>query len=88
MDFNDEVTATSQTMNNQKVIVIERKWSKERKQQEVELQNEEDEGEYRRLVGLSALLMKISKSVSAFYSYEFESYSPTLELYKITFDFP
>ena len=65
-DFNDEVTATSQTVNNQKVIVIERKWSTERQQQEVEQQNEEDEAEYRRLVGLSALLLKISKSVSEF----------------------
>lgn len=63
-DFNDEVTATSQTVNNQKVMVIERKWSTERKQLEVEQQNEEDECEYRRLVGLSALLLKISKSVS------------------------
>lgn len=62
-EFNDDVTATSQTVNNQKVIVIERKWSTERKEQESEQQNEEDENEYRRLVGLSALLLKISKSV-------------------------
>lgn len=63
-DFDDKVTATSQTMNNQKVIVIERKWSTERKQQEVKEQNEIEESEYRRLVGLSALLLKISQSVS------------------------
>lgn len=63
-DHNDEVTATTQTVNNQKVIVIERKWTKERQQEEVEQQNEEDENEYRRLVGLSALLLKISQSVS------------------------
>ncbi|XP_055310617.1 poly(A)-specific ribonuclease PARN-like isoform X2 [Sitodiplosis mosellana] len=61
-EFYDEVTATSQTVNNQKVIVIERKWSTERQQQGVDQQNEEDEAEYRRLVGLSALLLKISKS--------------------------
>lgn len=63
-DFHDEVTATSQTVNNQKAIVIERKWSAERQQQEVQQQNQEDESEYRRLVGLSALLLKISQSVS------------------------
>lgn len=92
-DFNDEVTATSQTLNNQKVIVIERKWSMERKQQEVELQNEEDEGEYRRLVGLSALLMKISKSVSAFDLYHSDklkkfNFLLYLELYKLLFNIP
>lgn len=65
-DFNDEVTATSQTVNNQKVIVIERKWSTERQQQEVEQQNEDDETEYLRLVALSALLLKLSKSVSEY----------------------
>lgn len=62
-EFSDDVTATTQTVNNQKVIVIERKWSNERKEQEIEQQNEEDENEYRRLVGLSALLLKISRSV-------------------------
>lgn len=62
-DFHDEVTATSQTVNNQKAIVIERKWSAERQQQEVQQQNQDDESEYRRLVGLSALLLKISQSV-------------------------
>lgn len=63
-DFHDEITATSQTVNNQKAIVIERKWSAERQQQEVQQQNQDDESEYRRLVGLSALLLKISQSVS------------------------
>lgn len=63
-EYNDELTATTQTVNNQKAIVIERKWTTERQQQEVEQQNEEDEHEYRRLVGLSALLLKISQSVS------------------------
>lgn len=63
-DFQNDITATSQTVNNQKVIVIERKWSTERQQQEVEQQNQDDESEYRRLVGLSALLLKISQSVS------------------------
>lgn len=63
-EFDDEATASSQTVKNQKVIVIERKWSTERKQQEVEQQNEDDENEYLRLVGLSALLLKISQSVS------------------------
>lgn len=63
-DFHDEVTATSQTVNNQKAIVIERKWSAERQKEEVQQQNQEDESEYRRLVGLSALLLKISQSVS------------------------
>lgn len=62
-DFRDLITATSQTVNNQKAIVIERKWSTERQRQEVEQQNRDDEREYRRLVGLSALLLKISKSV-------------------------
>ncbi|XP_031620480.1 poly(A)-specific ribonuclease PARN-like isoform X2 [Contarinia nasturtii] len=61
-DFDDKVTATSQTMNNQKVIVIERKWSTERQQQEVKEQNEFDENEYRKLVGLSTVLLKISQS--------------------------
>lgn len=65
-EFYDEVTATSQTMNNQKVIVIERKWSVERQKKEIEQHNEDDENEYRRLVGLSALLLKISQSVSIF----------------------
>lgn len=63
-DFKEEVTATSRTVNNQKAIVIERKWSIERQKQEVEQQNQADESEYRRLVGLSALLLKISQSVS------------------------
>lgn len=63
-DFHDEITATSQTVNNQKAIVIERKWSTERQKQEVQQQNQDDESEYRRLVGLSALLLKISQSVS------------------------
>lgn len=63
-EFYDDVTASSQTVNNQKVIVLERKWSMERQQQEVDKQNEDDEHEYRRLVGLSALLLKISQSVS------------------------
>lgn len=63
-DFHDVITATSQTVNNQKAIVIERKWSAERQQQEVQQQNRDDESEYRRLVGLSALLLKISQSVS------------------------
>lgn len=63
-DFHDDITATSQTVNNQKVIVIERKWSSERQKQEVKQQNQDDEREYRRLVGLSALLLKISQSVS------------------------
>lgn len=62
-EFYDDVTASSQTINNQKVIVIDRKWTKERQQKEVEQQNEDDENEYRRLVGLSALLLKISQSV-------------------------
>lgn len=66
-EFHDDVTATSQTANNQKVMVIERKWSTERQQKEVQQQNEEDESEYRRLVGLSALLLKISQSVSIDY---------------------
>lgn len=65
-EFSDEVTATSQTVNNQKVIVIERKWSVERQREEVEQQNDDDEGEYRRLVGLSILLLKISKSVRSY----------------------
>lgn len=63
-DFQKQITATSRTMDNQKVIVIERKWSTDRQKQEVEQQNQDDEREYRRLVGLSALLLKISQSVS------------------------
>lgn len=71
-DFPDEITATSQTVNNQKAIVIERKWSAERQQQEVQQQNQDDESEYRRLVGLSALLLKISQSVSDWMGYLIE----------------
>lgn len=61
--FNDRVTATSQMRNNQKVVVIERKWSPEKQLVDVEKRNAEDENEYLRLVGLSAILLKISKSV-------------------------
>lgn len=61
--FNDKVTATSQVKNNQKVLVIERKWSPERQLADVEKRNAEDENEYLRLVGLSAVLLKISQSV-------------------------
>lgn len=63
-EFHDKVTATSKQMNNQKVIVVERKWSSERQHIEVEKQNQNDENEYHRLVGLSLLLMKLSQSVS------------------------
>lgn len=63
-EFHDKVTATSKQVNNQKVIVVERKWSSERQQIEVEKQNQNDESEYQRLVGLSLLLLKLSRSVS------------------------
>lgn len=63
-EFHDKVTATSKQVNNQKVIVIERKWSSERQHIEVEKQNQNDENEYQRLVGLSLLLLKLSQSVS------------------------
>lgn len=63
-EFHDKVTATSKQVNNQKAIVVERKWSSERQQIECEKQNENDENEYQRLVGLSLLLMKLSQSVS------------------------
>lgn len=62
-EFHNDVTATSQAVNGQTGIVIERKWSVERQHQEVAQQNEDDQSEYRRLVGLSALLLKISQSV-------------------------
>lgn len=65
-DFHDKITAKTQTINNQKVITIERKWSTERIQKENEKLKDDDENEYRRLVGLSALLLKISQSVSSF----------------------
>lgn len=61
------MTATSQVKNNQKVLVIERKWSSERQLADVQKRNEDDENEYRRLVGLSAILLKISQSVGARY---------------------
>lgn len=63
-EFNDKVTTSSKQVNNQKVIVVERKWSAERQQLEVEKQNQTDENEYQRLVGLSLLLLKLSQSVS------------------------
>lgn len=62
-DYQDTVTATSQVKNNQKVLVVERKWSTEKQMADVEKRNEDDENEYHRLVGLSAILYKISKSV-------------------------
>lgn len=62
-EFNSEITATSQVVNNQKVLVVERKWTAEQQQISAEQKNLEDEEEYRRLVGLSALLQKISESV-------------------------
>lgn len=62
-EFASEITATSQVVNNQKVLLIERKWSMEQQQTNADQKNEEDESEYRRLVGLSALLQKISESV-------------------------
>lgn len=63
-EFHDKVTATSKQVNNQKVIVVERKWSSERRHIEAEKQNQNDENEYERLVGLSLLLLKLSQSVS------------------------
>lgn len=63
-EFSDKVTATSQAINNQKAVVIDRKWSTERQQANVDEKNLDDENEYRRLVGLSELLLKISQSVS------------------------
>lgn len=62
-DYADTITATSQVKNNQKVLVVERKWSAEKQMADVEKRNDEDENEYHRLVGLSAILYKISKSV-------------------------
>lgn len=66
-EFHDKVTATSKQINNQKVIVLERKWSAERQQLEVGKQNQNDDNEYQRLVGLSLLLVKLSQSVSSSY---------------------
>lgn len=63
-EFHDRVTATSKQVNNQKAIVVERKWTSERQQIECEKQNQNDENEYQRLVGLSLLLLKLSQSVS------------------------
>lgn len=62
-EFHEKVTATSKQVNNQKVIVVERKWSTERQHLEVAKQNQGDENEYQRLVGLSLLLLKLSQSV-------------------------
>lgn len=67
-EYSDKVTATNQMRNKRKVLVIERKWSAERQLADVEKRNEDDENEYRRLVGLSAILLKISKSVRVQFS--------------------
>lgn len=74
-EFHDKVTATSKQVNNQKVIVVERKWSSERQQVEVDKQNQDDEKEYQRLVGLSLLLLKLSQSVGSARHFHFCSSS-------------
>lgn len=63
-EFAKDVTASSIQKDNMKVISIGRKISLEEQREITRQKNEDDEEEYRRQVGLSALLQKISESVS------------------------
>lgn len=63
-EFGKEVTAISMQKDNAKAISIERKITKEEEMEIVRKKNEDDELEFHRRVGLSALLQKISASVN------------------------
>ena len=62
-EFSNKITATSQQIDNMKKLVIERKISAERQVELTDQQNQKDEDEYNRCIGLSALLHRISDSV-------------------------
>lgn len=63
-DFGKDVTATSLQKDNAKVISVERKLSSEAQKELIEQKNAQEEDELHRMVGLSALMQKISDSVS------------------------
>lgn len=63
-EFGKDVTATSLQKDNAKVISVERKLSSEEQKKLLEQKNEEEDEELHRLIGLSALMQKISDSVS------------------------
>lgn len=63
-EFGSEVTATSLQKDNAKVISVERKLSNEEQKKLLEQKNEQEEDELQQLIGLSALMQKLSDSVS------------------------
>lgn len=63
-EFAKDVTATSLQKDNAKVISVERKLSIEEQKKLLDKKNEEEDDELHRLIGLSALVQKISDSVS------------------------
>lgn len=65
-EFANDVTATSLQKDNAKVISVERKLSIEEQRKLIDKKNEKEEDELRELIGLSALLQKISDSVRAY----------------------
>lgn len=62
-EFGKDVTATSMQKDNSKMISVERKLSAAEQRELVDRKNGEDEDELHRLIGLSALLRKLSDSV-------------------------
>lgn len=66
-EFQQDITATSQNVSSQKVMVIERKWSAERQKQDVVEKNAAEENDLEQLIGLTVLLQKISQSVRKSY---------------------
>lgn len=62
-EFPTEVTATGQTLDKAKVILVERKLSDEQQANLQKQQNVKDEEEIRRLIGVSMLMEKIAESV-------------------------
>lgn len=62
-EFGRDVTATSIQKDNIKMISVERKLSAAEQRKLVDQKNGEDEDELHRLIGLSALLRKLSDSV-------------------------
>lgn len=63
-EFTNEITATGQTLDKAKVILVERKLTDEQQASLLRQQNEKAEEEVNRLVGMSMIMDKISESVS------------------------
>lgn len=62
-EFANEISTTGQTIDKNKVIVVERKLTDEQQANLLQEKNDKDEEEVRRLVGMSMLMEKISESV-------------------------